>query len=119
MPAISPTLKVRKPGRSTTSTPAKPTNTAVQRRQPTCSLRNITDSTVTKIGIRKIIVNTSAIGSKVKAITDVMLPVAPAAARSHHKRGRRAITTSRQRSPLLMMKGSAARPNTAPRNTDS
>ncbi len=117
--ARCPTPSSRKPGRSTTNTPAKPTNTADQRRQPTCSFKKRTESSVTKIGMRKISVKTSAIGNKVKAMTEAMLPTAPATARTHHRAGRRDVITSFQRSPLAMMKGSAASPNNAPKKTDS
>ena len=52
--AICPALSSAMPGRSTISTPMKPTTTALQRRQPTFSPRIGTDSAVTTIGTAKI-----------------------------------------------------------------
>ena len=43
-------------GRSAIRTPVKPTSTAVQRRQPTCSLSSGIDSTVTIKGALKLMV---------------------------------------------------------------
>ena len=54
-------------GRATTSTPAKPSAVAVQRRQRTISPRNRTAATVTNRGTVKLIAVTSASGSFMKA----------------------------------------------------
>src|SRR5947207_14836203 len=43
-------VKLAADGRNASSTPAKPTSTAVQRRQPTCSRSSTTESAVTSIG---------------------------------------------------------------------
>ncbi len=97
----------------------KPTITASQRRQRTSSLSSSTDSTVTKIGIRKISANASAIGSRVNAVTADRLPAAPVNARSSQMLGRCATTTSRQRSPGFFRNGSADSISSAPKNTTS
>ena len=107
------------PGRSTTSTPAKPVSTAIQRRQPTGSLRKITDRIVTKAGIRNSSDIASAIDSRVKAITENTDPATEATARSSHIARLRQRSTSIHCSPGLRTSGSTSSPSVAPRNTSS